>query len=172
MNENVRKAQEEVRGLKSQVETLQNEKKDLNDTILLQKAHTQKMEVELNAARKENERCLSLTKELSSTKEASQFHEAEKLSLEQEIKELKKSHFEYMEEMTQKLKTEKDLLSSQQLQSEREKEEYMKDLEKKFMANEKESNVREDVLRREIEDLRKRWQDAVHRADGTCTSPR
>ena len=41
------------------------------------------------------------------------------------------------------------------------------DLESKLQTAEKEAAVREDSLRLEVEELRKRWQDAVRRADGT-----
>ena len=46
-----------------------------------------------------------------------------------------------------------------------EREEALRDATEKLRVSERESNSREDSLRREISDLRKRWQDAVRRAD-------
>lgn len=42
------------------------------------------------------------------------------------------------------------------------------DLESKLQTSECEANVCKDALRHEVSALRKRWQDAVHQAEGGC----
>lgn len=166
MNENVRKAREEIRELNSTVEALRGEKATMQDVIAMQKQKIDEIEKNLSIANKEKDRALTLTKELSSTKETSQQHEAMKLSLEQEIKELKKSHEQYKKEMLEKQEAETEKINLHKKSIQREKEDFMADMEKKLRNTEKEANLREDALRRELEELRKRWQDAVNRADG------
>jgi hypothetical protein len=48
----------------------------------------------------------------------------------------------------------------------KEKSEWMEEFNTKVRILEQEATVREDALRKEVNELRKRWQDAVHRADG------
>ena len=48
----------------------------------------------------------------------------------------------------------------------KEHNDVIKDLELKLHTSECEANVREDSLRHEVNELHKRWQDAVWRADG------
>jgi len=165
-HESVRKAQKEVKALKAQVEDLIDEQQRLQDTVAAHKERNNDLTNKLALANKEKERALNLTKELSSTKEASQQHEAMKLALEQEIKELKKSHLTFKKEVSEREKAQTSKLDMEQKSILNEKEEFMKDMETKLRAIEKESNLREDALRRELEDLRKRWQDSVQRADG------
>eukprot|EP00985_Skeletonema_marinoi_P012723 scaffold6206_cov121-Skeletonema_marinoi.AAC.1 len=47
----------------------------------------------------------------------------------------------------------------------KERDEMLSDLESKLRTSEREANVREDALRHEVSELRKRWQDAVRRAE-------
>ena len=48
----------------------------------------------------------------------------------------------------------------------REHNDLIGDLELKLRTSEREAGVREDALRHEVAEIRKRWQDAVRRADG------
>jgi len=48
----------------------------------------------------------------------------------------------------------------------KEKNEWMEELNTKVRTLEQEATIREDALRKEVSELRKRWQDAVQRADG------
>ena len=54
----------------------------------------------------------------------------------------------------------------------REHNDVIADLETKLRTTEREAGVREDALRHEVSELRKRWQDAVRRADGKCEAKR
>jgi ribosome recycling factor len=98
-------------------------------------------------------------------KEEQQSLVAVKASLEQQVKELQHS--------LKQAKTEAEeakVLVSTESQQHREnlskyQNEMLQDLEEKLKRSERESNLREDSLRQEIADVRKRWQDAVRRAD-------
>ena len=50
----------------------------------------------------------------------------------------------------------------------KEHNDLLSDLENKLRTSEREANMREDALRHEVTEIRKRWQDAVRRADGKC----
>ena len=52
----------------------------------------------------------------------------------------------------------------------KERNDMLEDLESKLRTSEREANVREDALRHEVSELRKRWQDAVRRAEGKSCS--
>lgn len=125
------------------------------------------------AATKENlqsaRRGESLAEKLEATalqaKEDSEKKAATILSLEQSNKELTQQVKELQEELDMSKQGAVADSLREQKKLRKEHNDAIADLEAKFHKSEKEAAAREDTLRKEVEDFRKRWQDAVRRAD-------
>jgi len=87
------------------------------------------------------------------------------LALEAQLKEIKLKNIEKIRDMEANLKGKTTEGDAEREKLIKEKDEVMQDFELKLRSSERESNLREDSLRHEVSELRKRWQDAVRRAD-------
>ena len=166
MEKLVRTARGEARELREKLEYETATKEDALETIEKLKADLKETQDNLSAARKGETQAGKLDHELQLAREENSLKANTIMSLEQSVKELKASNKE--------LSIEVDAArEGAVVESERESKKLRKehntvisDLEAKLQTTEKEAAVREDSLRLEVEELRKRWQDAVRRADG------
>jgi chromosome segregation ATPase len=106
-----------------------------------------------------------LDSELQQVREESEKRAATILSLEQEVKELKAEVKDLTGELEESRKGAVLQTEQQRKQMSREHSEAVSDLDNKMRQVEREAAIREDALRKEVDELRKRWQDAVRRAD-------
>eukprot|EP00566_Odontella_aurita_P002271 CAMPEP_0113571568 /NCGR_PEP_ID=MMETSP0015_2-20120614/25623_1 /TAXON_ID=2838 /ORGANISM="Odontella" /LENGTH=1046 /DNA_ID=CAMNT_0000474527 /DNA_START=162 /DNA_END=3302 /DNA_ORIENTATION=- /assembly_acc=CAM_ASM_000160 len=120
---------------------------------------------ELGDARKSETRAGKLGAELAGTREESEKKSNQILGLDQQVKELKASNKELKKEMESLEKNSAAENERTTTELRRERDDLMSDLEAKLRTSEREAAVREDALRHEVGELRKRWQDAVRRAD-------
>ena len=166
MEKLVRTARGEARELKEKLEYETATKDDALETIETLKAELKETQDKLSAARKGETQAGKLDVELQLAREENSLKANAIMSLEQSVKELKAAN----KELTIEVDAARD---GAVVESERESKKLRKehntvisDLEAKLQTTEKEAAVREDSLRLEVEELRKRWQDAVRRADG------
>lgn len=165
MEKAVRAAKMEARDLLLQLqrETETNEK--AQEKIAKLEADYKDTKAELAAARKGETMATKLENEVASLKEELERKTSANLELNQQVKELKSKIKELKDEVAEA--TRGALLESKRESSKikREHGDLLTEMELKLRASEREASVREDALRQEVSDLRKRWQDAVRRAD-------
>ena len=121
---------------------------------------------ELSSARKGETLSKKLEGELVAAKEESEKQRASNMVLEQQLKELKEEKKSLKKEVEESKSGAALELEGESTKLKRERDDMLGDLESKFRTSEREANVREDALRHEVSELRKRWQDAVRRAEG------
>ena len=168
MEQMVRSSRSEVRELSEELDSERRNNSKIAKELEETKQTVKSLRAQIEAARKEALAANNLENELLKYKETNQCLEAEKLSLEQQVKELENSLKDARDEVATAIRTaslesqqHKDTLSSYQSA-------MLRDLDEKLKRCEKEANLREDALRQEVSDLRKRWQDAVRRSDSKC----
>jgi chromosome segregation ATPase len=88
------------------------------------------------------------------------------LSLETEVKELKLSIVSLKQEKEDWIRNKEAESQVELAKWKKEKKEWTDELEAKTRDLQQEAQDREDALRKEVVELRKRWQEAVQRADG------
>jgi len=165
MEQAVRNARGEARELKELLEMEKETKEAALKKIEGLEKEVKSFKEELSAARKGESLSKKLEAELVTAKEESEKQRATNLVLEQQLKELR-------EENKSLRKDVEDAKAGAALESEREsnklkkeRDDMLSDLENKLRTSEREANAREDALRHEVTELRKRWQDAVRRAE-------
>lgn len=121
---------------------------------------------ELSSARKGESQSKKLEGELVAAKEESEKQRASNLGLEQQLKELKEENKSLKKEASEARDGAAAELKGESNKLRKERDDMLGDLESKLRTSEREANVREDALRHEVSELRKRWQDAVRRAEG------
>jgi hypothetical protein len=161
----VRAAKGETRELREQLEEMETSKVKAEEKIVKLEADWKATKEDLASARRGESQADKLDAELRSVREESEKRAAIILSLELEAKELKASQKELRKELeeTQKGAAVESMQEIKKLKKEH--GELVSDLETKIRTMEREAAVREDSLRHEVDELRKRWQDAVRRAD-------
>jgi predicted RNase H-like nuclease (RuvC/YqgF family) len=120
----------------------------------------------LATARKGESQVVKLDAELLSMKEECERKATTNLSLEQQVKELKAENKELRTEVERARRGAELENQAESKKLKKEHSELLSDLETKLRTSEREANLREDALRHEVAEIRKRWQDAVRRADG------
>ena len=135
----------------AKVESLEKEVKSLND--------------ELSSARKGESLSKKLEGELVAAKEESEKQRASNLDINQQLKEIKEERKELKKEVAEARAGAALELEGESNKLRRERDDMLSDLESKLHTSEREANVREDALRHEVSELRKRWQDSVRRAE-------
>ena len=165
MEQAVRTAKGEARELRESLELEQEARSKALEKNAKLEADLKSTKADLAAARRGESQASKLELELQSVREESERKSASILALEQQVKELKASSKDLVHQLDQ-------ARTGAALDSEREQQKLKKehvsmldDLETKLRTTEKEAAVREDALRHEVSELRKRWQDAVRRAD-------
>jgi hypothetical protein len=166
MEKLVRTARAESRDLKIQLAAETAAKDKASEKIAALETDLKSTKEDLAAARRGESQVGKLESELSSAKEECEKKTSVNLSLEQQVKELKAERKELRAEIEQarkgaELETE---LESKKLRKAH--SDLLSDLETKLHVSDREATLREDALRHEVAELRKRWQDAVRRADG------
>jgi chromosome segregation ATPase len=168
MERAVRAAKGEARELSEQVEDKEAANKQALEKITKLEGELKSTKDYLTAARKGESLSEKLENDLLAARSDAEIKGATIMSLEQQMKELKAEAKELREEVgtSQKLATQEANQESKKVR--REHTGVIEDLETKLRTSEREAGVREDALRHEVSELRKRWQDAVRRADGKC----
>eukprot|EP00804_Cyclotella_cryptica_P010782 CCRYP_008731-RB/>CCRYP_008731-RB protein AED:0.00 eAED:0.00 QI:25/1/1/1/0/0/2/2248/730 len=168
MEQSVRSAKAEARDLAEQVQIQKEGRETALQKIEVLENEIKSLKDELASARKGESQSKKLESDLVAVKEESEKQRASNLGLEQQLRELR-------EENKTLRKSVEDAKAGAALESEREasklrkeRDDMLSDLESKLRTSEREANVREDALRHEVSELRKRWQDAVRRAEGEC----
>ncbi|KAL7561059.1 hypothetical protein ACA910_011894 [Epithemia clementina (nom. ined.)] len=165
MEKAVRTAKGEARELREHLEAEEQAKNNALEKIAKLEADLKSTKADLASARRGESQASKLEMELQSTREESERKAATILALEQQVKELKAASKDLMKQLEEARKG--AALDSEREQKKLKKEHIsmLEDLETKLRTTEKEAAVREDALRHEVAELRKRWQDAVRRAD-------
>ncbi|KAL7516629.1 hypothetical protein ACHAWX_001624 [Stephanocyclus meneghinianus] len=165
MEQSVRSAKSEARDLAEQVQIQKEGRESALKKIEVLEKEIKSLKDELASARKGESQSKKLENDLFAAKEESEKQRASNLGLEQELRELR-------EENKTLRKAVEDAKAGAALESEKEanklrkeRDDMLSDLESKLRTCERESNLREDALRHEVSELRKRWQDAVRRAE-------
>merc|ERR1712238_622571 len=120
--------------------------------ILKAKERVDSIQVELAEAKRANK----LDSDLLLSRESSEKTSSVVLSLEAEVKELKISRKDMKKDMEYAIEEKKFLYDAEIAELRREKDHLLQDLELKLNMNEKEAHTREDTMRHEIGELRRR----------------
>ena len=120
----------------------------------------------LSSARKGESQAGKLENDLLAARSDAEMKAATILSLQQQVKELTSEGKELKEDIEKARKSAAQEAQQEKKTLRREHNDIIADLEQKLRTTEREAGVREDALRHEVTELRKRWQDAVRRADG------
>lgn len=166
MEQAVRAAKLESRELAEHLTVETNAKKEALAKITQLESDLKTTKEFLTAARKGESQAGKLEQDLLTARSDAELKAATILSLQQQIKELNAEGKELQEELK---RTRKEAQQAAQLEKKTLRQEHhdmINDLETKLRTTEREAAVREDALRHEVSELRKRWQDAVRRADG------
>lgn len=161
----VRSAKGEARELREELEDTNSEKEKALEKIASLQTELKKTQDDLSSARKGESQAEKLDTDLRQAREESEKRAANILSLEQQIKELKASQKELKTELESTRKGAAVETEQERKKLRKEHNDQVADLESKLQKSEREAAVREDALRHEVDELRKRWQDAVRRAD-------
>ncbi|KAL3925302.1 MAG: hypothetical protein SGILL_000508 [Bacillariaceae sp.] len=166
-----------VRGAKGETREL---RENLEDEIALKEKALEKVKSleaalkgtkdSLSAARKGESQAGKLENDLMSARSDSETKANTILSLQQHIRELTSESKDLKDEIAKIRKSAAHEAQQEKTSMRREHNDLLTDLETKLRTTEREAGVREDALRHEVAELRKRWQDAVRRADGTFCS--
>jgi outer membrane murein-binding lipoprotein Lpp len=165
MEQLVRAARTEARDFSDKLLTEQDKVKKLNEKLDDAQKKNKANEKDLEVAKRGAEMAKKLENELMKEKSENQTLASIKMSLEQQVVDLKRGLKEALKDAEQAMISqgkEGELLS---LKLRKEHEQVLADLEEKLKRAEREAHIREESLRQEIQDLRKRWQDAIRRAD-------
>jgi len=169
MEKAVRTAKGESRELRDSLEEETKAKDRALQKIESLQSDLAKHKEDLQSARRGESQAGKLEAELLRVKEDSESKGTKILALEHQLKERKGQLSEIQNELQDArqgavLETEK-----QQRKLSKEHGDALSELQAKMAKIEKDSSSREDELRREVDDYRKRWQDAVRRADELST---
>ena len=165
LEQSIKSSRRELREIKGNLEdqieingTLEGKVKALNEELKLKSSDLVEAKQALNRVPVLEDELQSKTEELNKCK-------AIQRNLTEEIGSLKSDLMQTKDETE---KTRNGLI----IEGEKEKDDLKneidivrKEFESKLRTTEKEANLREDALRHELGELRKRWQDAVRRAD-------
>ena len=165
MEKAVRSAKGEARKYREAMEEEQAAKETALQTIEELKSELKTTKESLALARKGESQASKLDSELHSAREDAERKASTILSLEQQVKELKAEAKELVTELEAARKGAAIETEREQKKLRKEQSHLIDDFETKLQNAEKEAAVREDALRLEVTELRKRWQDAVRRAD-------
>jgi hypothetical protein len=138
--------------------------KALNKIEELQ-AQVKMLKDSLNSARKGESQAGKLEDDLLSARADFEEKATTILSLQQRLKELTAESKELKQEINDTRKSAAHESQQEQTSMRREHNDLLGDLEQKLRTTEREAGVREDALRHEISEIRKRWEDSVRRAD-------
>lgn len=165
MEQAVRAAKAESRDLAEQLDDETHKKNQALEKITKIEAELKITKDALNAARKGESQAGKLESDLLNARSDAEMKANTILSLQQQIKELTSESKELKDEIESTRKAAAHEAQQEKSSLRREHKDLISDLETKLRTTEREAAVREDALRHEVAELRKRWQDAVRRAD-------
>jgi len=165
----VREARGNIRDLKNQHDSEKAAKEKAEGKIAGLESELKITKTELSAARQKGGLADKLDSDLLVAKEEREKNASIILGLEAKLKESKSRNKELQKEMEQALEDKVSQLEYETASIKNEKDSILKDLETKLRTSDREANLREDSLRHEVAELRKRWQEAVRRCDGKLT---
>lgn len=167
MEQLVRNARGEARDLEErlEIETAAREKEATRADAL--EKEVKSLKEGLSSARKGESQSKKLEGELVTVKEESEKQRASNTVLDQQLKLLRDENRSLRKEVQEARAGAAIELEGESTKLRKERDDMLGDLEGKLRTSEREANVREDALRHEVSELRKRWQDAVRRAEGT-----
>ena len=167
MEQLVRNARGEARDLEErlEIETTAREKEAARADALEKEVKV--LKEGLSSARKGESQSKKLEGELVAAREESEKHRASNMVLDQQLKEIRDENRSLRKEVQEARSGAALELEGESNKLRKERDDMLGDLEGKLRTSEREANVREDALRHEVSELRKRWQDAVRRAEGT-----
>lgn len=166
MEQSVRNAKGEARELKEKLDMETEARVKEVAKVEALEAEAKNLKEDLSSARRGESRSEKLEGELVAAKEESEKQRASNLVLEQQLKELKDETKSLKKEVEEARAGAAIELEGESNKLRKERDDMLGDLEGKLRTSEREANVREDALRHEVSELRKRWQDAVRRAEG------
>ncbi|KAG7359081.1 hypothetical protein IV203_015670 [Nitzschia inconspicua] len=165
MEQAVRAAKTETRELREQLEDEVAMKENALEKIKSLEAELKATRDSLAAARKGESQASKLENDLLAARSDAEQKSNTILSLQQHIKELTAESKDLKNEIAKIQKAAAHEAQQEKTNMRREHNDLLSDLEAKLRTTEREAGVREDALRHEVAELRKRWQDAVRRAD-------
>jgi len=165
MEQRVREARGEARDLADALEGETSVRTKAEAKVAELEVQLKRTKDELGDARRGETRAGKLDAQLAGIREESEKKSSQILGLEAQVKELKAANKELRAEMEDSKKASAAENERTSAELRRERDDLASDLEAKLRTSEREAAVREDALRHEVGELRKRWQDAVRRAD-------
>lgn len=162
----VRAAKGENRELTEQLEEETQSKNQGLEKITKLEADLKVTKASLSAAQRGESQAGKFENDLLAARSDAELKSAALLSMQQQVKELNTEGKELREEIAKSRKLAAQEANQEKKSIRREHNDMVSDLETKLRTTEREAGVREDALRHEVSELRKRWQDAVRRADG------
>ncbi|KAK1743230.1 putative TATA element modulatory factor, partial [Skeletonema marinoi] len=165
MEQSVRNAKGQARDLHEKLDSEKGAKEQALTKVESLEKEVKSLKDDLTSARKGESHSKKLESDLVATKEESEKQRASNLGLEQQVKELKEENKSLKKEVEDAKSGAAMELEGESNKLRKERDEMLSDLESKLRTSEREANVREDALRHEVSELRKRWQDAVRRAE-------
>ena len=165
MERAVRDATGETRALKEELEQESYDKVQALKKIQDLEAQCKDLTDSLASARKGESQAGKLENDLLSARADAEEKASTILALQQRIKEMTAETKELKQEIDNTRKSAAHEAQQEKTSMRREHNDLIGDLEQKLRTTEREAGVREDALRHEISEVRKRWQDAVRRAD-------
>mmetsp|Transcript_36270 Transcript_36270/g.87836 ORF Transcript_36270/g.87836 Transcript_36270/m.87836 type:complete len:1099 (-) Transcript_36270:37-3333(-) len=165
MEQAVRNANGETRQLRSKLADETAMKQKAMDKVEKLEAELKETKESLKTAQRGESQAGKLEDDLLAARSESEMKASTILSLQQKVKELMAEGKELKKEMEKSKKSAAQDALQEKKTLRREHNDVISDLETKLRTTEREAGVREDALRHEVTELRKRWQDAVRRAD-------
>jgi hypothetical protein len=165
MEQAVRAAKTEARELQMTLEDERQAKTRALDKIAMLEAELKDTQNELAGARRGETLSVKLETDLQKVRQEDERKGSQILSLEQQLKEVKAEVRELLAELEDSRKGAGLEMQRTQKQLRKEHNDALSDIENKLNITIKEAGLREDALRHEVNEIRKRWQDAVRRAD-------
>mmetsp|Transcript_31328 Transcript_31328/g.75766 ORF Transcript_31328/g.75766 Transcript_31328/m.75766 type:complete len:1276 (-) Transcript_31328:59-3886(-) len=165
MEQAVRAAKGESRQMAEQLDDEAAQKEQALEKISKLEMELKITKESLSAARKGESQAGKLESDLLAARSDAESKANTILSLQQQLKELAAESKELKTEIQNTRKAAAHEAQQEKSSLRREHNDLITDLEIKLRTTEREAGVREDALRHEVAELRKRWQDAVRRAD-------
>jgi len=166
MERSVRDATGETRKLKQALEEESYEKEQALKKIQDLEAQCKDLKDSLASARKGESQAGKLENNLLSSRADAEEKAGTISALQQRLKEMTAESKELKQQIDDTQKSAAHVAQQEKTSMRREHNDLIGDLEQKLRTTDREAGVREDALRHEISEVRKRWQDAVRRADG------
>ena len=165
MERAVRDATAETRALTAELQQETEEKEQAKEKIKELEATCKSLKGSLAFARKGESQAGKLENDLLSARADAEEKASTILSLQQRLKELTAESKDLQQEIDETRKSAAHEAQQEKTSMRKEHNDLIGDLEQKLRTTEREAGVREDALRHEISEIRKRWQDSVRRAD-------